>query len=168
MCGESWVARQRPQRRRGRATVPPVDPAARVRVREAQAAAFAGRAAGEGPIMPRYRTQALTAPGAAARSTRRRPGRAAGPRRCALRAPARPGCQPRPGCRPPAQLRQLHLRQLHRLQPGPAHRYAAIRRHSSERDAGPYRQDSTMCGERELLRRHQHDHQVPAERRPSA
>ena len=57
MCGESWVARQRPQRRRGRATVPPVDPAARVRVREAQAAAFAGRAAGEGPIMSRYRNQ---------------------------------------------------------------------------------------------------------------
>ena len=48
MCGESWVARQRPQRRRGRATVPPVDPAARVRVREAQAAAFAGRASGRG------------------------------------------------------------------------------------------------------------------------
>ena len=54
MCGESWVARQRPQRRRGRATVPPVDPAARVRVREAQAAAFAGRASGRGSHNFRY------------------------------------------------------------------------------------------------------------------
>ena len=47
MCGESWVARQRPQRRRGRATVPPVDPgppwsgSARPRQRP-----FAGRAHG--------------------------------------------------------------------------------------------------------------------------
>ena len=57
MCGESWVARQRPQRRRGRATVPPVDPAARVRVREAQAAGVRGPSSGEGPIMSRYRNQ---------------------------------------------------------------------------------------------------------------
>ena len=49
MCGESWVARQRPQRRRGRATVPPVDPgppgsgSARPRQRRSRAAHTAHR-----------------------------------------------------------------------------------------------------------------------------